>query len=128
MKLLAFSLFLLFSFAFTSNKDKEENKRYILIEAQCKPGFDALPEFKEKVIITKIFKEEFENTWMPALPPKSGHSWTLSHLGSRQHVDIEHRTPLDGPFSRLYKFIYRTHAVMIATKQYMYTQDEEGTW
>jgi len=63
MKLLAFSLFLLFSFAFTSSKDNEENKRYILIEAQCKPGFDALLEFKEKVIITKIFKEEFENAF-----------------------------------------------------------------
>ncbi len=42
-------------------KAKEETIRYILIEAPCKPGFNALPEYKDKVIITKVFKAKFEN-------------------------------------------------------------------
>lgn len=37
--------------------------RYILIEAPCKQGFKALPEAKEKVILTKVFKMEFENAF-----------------------------------------------------------------
>ena len=41
-------------------KETEKNIRYILIEAPCKPGFNALPESKEKVVLTKIFKMEFE--------------------------------------------------------------------
>ena len=45
---------------FSDKKKENENTRYILIEAPCKPGFNALPEFKEKVIITKVFKAEFE--------------------------------------------------------------------
>jgi hypothetical protein len=46
-----------------ANLNSEENTRYILIEAQCKPGFKALPKSKEKVILTKIFKKEFENAF-----------------------------------------------------------------
>jgi hypothetical protein len=46
---------------FTGKEDGE--KRYILIEAPCKQGFKALPDFKEKVILTKIFKMEFENAF-----------------------------------------------------------------
>ncbi len=42
-------------------KVKEETIRYILIEAPCKPNFNALPEYKDKVIITKVFKVKFEN-------------------------------------------------------------------
>lgn len=52
-------IFLFASVAFGQNK-KEENIRYILIEAPCKPGFNALPDYKEKVILTKVFKMEFE--------------------------------------------------------------------
>lgn len=63
MKTFAISLFLLFSLAFTFDKNKDENIRYILIEAECEAGFNALPDFKEKVIITKVFKEEFENAF-----------------------------------------------------------------
>ena len=63
MKILAVWILLFFSLAFTSIKDKEENTRFILIEAQCNPGFDALPEFKEKVVLTKVFKREFENAF-----------------------------------------------------------------
>lgn len=60
MKIIALSLIAFFSMAFAFDKNVEENTRYILIEAPCKPEFNALPEFKEKVIITKVFKAEFE--------------------------------------------------------------------
>lgn len=63
MKIIALSLIAFFSMAFTFDKNVEENIRYILIEAQCEPGFKALPEFEEKVILTRIFKEEFENAF-----------------------------------------------------------------
>jgi hypothetical protein len=42
---------------------QEDNTRYILIEAPCKPDFAALPNYKEKVIITKIFKVTYEGTF-----------------------------------------------------------------
>ena len=42
---------------------KEENVRYILIEAPCKPGFKVKNDYKENVILTKIFKKEFENAF-----------------------------------------------------------------
>jgi hypothetical protein len=41
-------------------KESESNTRYILIEAPCSSGFKALPEFTEKVILTQIFKAEFD--------------------------------------------------------------------
>ena len=42
-------------------KVKEETVRYIIIEAPCKPNFNALHEYKDKVIITKVYKAKFEN-------------------------------------------------------------------
>ena len=63
MKYLVLSVAFFLSLAFTLNDDKEENTRYILIEAQCKSGFKALANFKEKVILTKVFKREFENAF-----------------------------------------------------------------
>ena len=59
----AFIIILLFisGYTFTSNSDAGENTRYILIEAPCKPGFPALPDAKQKVILTKVFKMSFEN-------------------------------------------------------------------
>ncbi len=63
MKVLFYTLII---FAFSSfgfeNKDKGE-VRYILIEAPCKTGFNALPDYKEKVILTPVFKMEFENAF-----------------------------------------------------------------
>ena len=63
MKIFVISLFALISLGLSFDKNNEENTRYILIEAQCLPGFSALPEFKEKVILTKVFKEKFENSF-----------------------------------------------------------------
>jgi hypothetical protein len=63
IKILTLFLLILFNIAFTERKNADENVRYILIEAQCKPSFNALPEHKEKVILTKIFKKEFENAF-----------------------------------------------------------------
>jgi len=58
------SLLLLFSLSQFFAKDiekQEEITRYILIEAPCKPSFPALPDYDEKVIITKVFMAKFEN-------------------------------------------------------------------
>ncbi|NJN28031.1 MAG: hypothetical protein HC819_19700 [Cyclobacteriaceae bacterium] len=52
--------FIFFAFASFSQKAAETNVRYILIEAPCKAGFNALPETKEKTILTNIFKINFE--------------------------------------------------------------------
>ncbi|MCK5277445.1 MAG: hypothetical protein KAQ62_04630 [Cyclobacteriaceae bacterium] len=64
MKLLI-SLFIVFLNITTvfDKKVEEENVRYILIEAPCKANFNALPEYQDKVIITKVFKAEFENAF-----------------------------------------------------------------
>ena len=51
MKAFIIILIFLSGHNFTSQfANKDENTRYILIEAPCKPGFPALPEAKEKVI------------------------------------------------------------------------------
>ena len=63
MRIVAYSLVLFLSLSFTSKNKNSENIRYIIIEAECKPGFNALPDSKEKVIITKVWKEEFENAF-----------------------------------------------------------------
>ena len=63
MKIITFFLVLNLSVGFSPGNNKSENVRYILIEAECKPGFDALPGVREKVIITKVWKEEFENAF-----------------------------------------------------------------
>jgi hypothetical protein len=63
MKVLAISLIILFSPFLNIQATDDENTRYILIEAPCKPGFNALPNYKEKVIVTKIFKMEFEDAF-----------------------------------------------------------------
>lgn len=60
-------LILILAFALTvaagfKQSDKGE-VRYVLIEAPCKPGFNALPKYKEKVILTPVFKMEFENAF-----------------------------------------------------------------
>jgi hypothetical protein len=41
-------------------KEPESNDRYILIEAPCKAGFNALPDVDKKVILTQVYKAEFE--------------------------------------------------------------------
>ena len=65
MKIIALSLIAFFSMAFAFDKNVEENTRYILIEAPCKPGFKTLPEFKEKVIILRSSKQNLKPplTW-----------------------------------------------------------------
>lgn len=45
------------------NEEQEKFIRYILIEAPCTPSFNALPNYQDKVIITKVFKAEFENAF-----------------------------------------------------------------
>jgi len=44
-----------------SSSDQEDNTRYILIEAPCKSDFAALPDYKEKVILTKVFKVTYDS-------------------------------------------------------------------
>ena len=63
MKVFVIILVFLSGHAFTLQSDDGENTRYILIEAPCKPGFPALPDAKEKVILTKVFKLTFENAF-----------------------------------------------------------------
>lgn len=63
MKVLIISWIILTG-AFTGFGPKDDGEvRYILIEAPCKQGFKALPDFKDKVILTKVFKMEFENAF-----------------------------------------------------------------
>jgi hypothetical protein len=40
---------------------QEKTVRYILIEAPCQPTFPAQPAGKNKVIITKVFKVQYES-------------------------------------------------------------------
>lgn len=40
---------------------QDKTERYVLIEAPCNPGFPASPVGKEKVIITKVFKKQYES-------------------------------------------------------------------
>jgi hypothetical protein len=40
---------------------QEKTERYILIEAPCQPTFPAPPSGKSKVIITKVFKVQYES-------------------------------------------------------------------
>jgi hypothetical protein len=63
MKIITLSLLIIFNFAAIAETNTDENIRYILIEAKCKPGFKAKPQHKEKVILTKIFKKEFDNAF-----------------------------------------------------------------
>jgi hypothetical protein len=35
----------------------------VLIEAPCKAGFDALPDYEKEVILSEVFKVEFENAF-----------------------------------------------------------------
>lgn len=63
MKIVALVLVLLANTLFAQETKKDENTRYILIEAPCKPGFKAKNDYKENVILTKIFKKEFENAF-----------------------------------------------------------------
>ncbi|MCG8311155.1 MAG: hypothetical protein MI975_27455 [Cytophagales bacterium] len=62
MKAIVFTILFFSGYAIDMDK-KGENVRYILIEAPCKSGFNALPENQEKVLITKVFKKEFENAF-----------------------------------------------------------------
>lgn len=62
MKAIFLTLLLFVNHAIGKNIEAE-NIRYILIEAQCKPGFNALPGHGNKVILTKVWKEEFENAF-----------------------------------------------------------------
>ena len=41
----------------------EDYERYIIMEAPCKSSFNALHKYKEKVILTKVFRAEFENAF-----------------------------------------------------------------
>lgn len=64
MKLLTTFFIIIVSLPSFSNQiEKEENTRYIIIEAPCKSGFQALPGYKEKVILTKVFKVSYENAF-----------------------------------------------------------------
>lgn len=63
MKAVIIILIFLGNTFFTQEAKKEENIRYILIEAPCKPGFKANNDYKENVILTKVFKMEFENAF-----------------------------------------------------------------
>jgi hypothetical protein len=62
MKLISFLfIFFLYQFPAMDNDGQEDFFRYILIEAPCEANFNALPEYPNKVILTKVFKAEFEN-------------------------------------------------------------------
>ena len=63
MKALIIIFIVISGHTFTFQDHDNENTRYILIEAPCKPGFPALPEVKQKVILTKVFKLTFENAF-----------------------------------------------------------------
>lgn len=63
MKTVILVLVLLANTLFAQETKKDENIRYILIEAPCKPGFKAKNDYKENVILIKIFKKEFENAF-----------------------------------------------------------------
>jgi hypothetical protein len=63
VRALVIVLLLLANTIFAQDTEKEENTRYILIEAPCKPGFKAKNDFKENVILTKVFRMEFENAF-----------------------------------------------------------------
>lgn len=63
MKTVTLVLVLLANTLFAQETKKDENIRYILIEAPCKPGFKAKNDYKENVILIKIFKKEFENAF-----------------------------------------------------------------
>ena len=56
-------IFFLHQFPAIENGSQEEFSRFILIEAPCEAGFNALPEYSNKVILTKVFKAEFENAF-----------------------------------------------------------------
>ena len=60
MKLLLLILGLLYPTTDTLSTADEDNTRYILIEAPCKSGFAALPDYAEKVILTKVFKVTYD--------------------------------------------------------------------
>jgi hypothetical protein len=62
MKALFILLILLTGQSVEDRMDNGENTRYIIIEAPCKTGFNALPDYQEKVILTKVFKMTFENS------------------------------------------------------------------
>lgn len=61
MKAIVLILFFFFNVADTFDQGDEKNTRYVLIEAPCESTFNALPEYTKKVILTKVFKVEFEN-------------------------------------------------------------------
>jgi len=63
MKTIILSLLVLLNVSLLPWNSGDENIRYVLIEAKCKPGFDALPDYKDKIILTKVFKREFENPY-----------------------------------------------------------------
>jgi len=63
MKVIIFTLAFLTAYANGTKDGKDENVRFILIEAACKPGFDALAGYDKKVILTKVFKKEYENAF-----------------------------------------------------------------
>jgi len=62
MKALFILLILLTGQSVENSIDNGESTRYIIIEAPCKTGFNALPDYQEKVILTKVFKVTFENS------------------------------------------------------------------
>lgn len=62
MQTYIFGLLVFSWFTFVPNQ-KSEHARYILIEAPCKAGFNALPKYDEEVILSKVFKVEFEDAF-----------------------------------------------------------------
>jgi len=63
MRLIFIVLAFFLSISVANSADTEKQIRYILIEAPCKPEFNALKEYSQKVIVTKVFKAEFENAF-----------------------------------------------------------------
>ena len=61
MALLWILLFSSFASWAPINRLAEKEVRYVIIEAECKSGFNALPEYSEKVLLTNVFKREYEN-------------------------------------------------------------------
>ena len=62
MKALLIILFLFTGQTFEDQSDNGASTRYIIIEAPCKQGFNALPDYQKKVILTKVCKVDFENS------------------------------------------------------------------
>jgi len=81
---------ILMSITYTAQA-QEKTVRYILIEAPCQPTFPAPPTGKEKVIITKVFKVQYDSPFdlvsaEPELISRFEVALQKAYPDSRNHV------------------------------------------